>query len=233
MTIPTCFKGVNRLSRHGKLFEQESEDVLNTQIANPFRIVLTGGPCGGKTTSLNLLKARLESDGYAVFVVPEIPSLLIGGGANRGALSPSAFKQFESNVLTLQLGFENAFIALAKADTKPSVIIYDRGLMDPSAYVSQSLWAELLDDNGWTEEGLCDDRYDLVIHLVSASIGAESFYIYSDDGIRKEPPELAAALDRKVEAAWRRHPAHTVIDNSTGFDEKLEKVWATIQARLK
>ena len=203
-----------------------------TQVSNPFRLVLTGGPCGGKTTSLNLLKARLESDGYAVFVVPEIPSLLIGGGANLGQLSAGAFKQFESNVLSLQLAFENTFIAVAKDESRPSVIIYDRGLMDPAAYVSSELWGEILASNGWTEEGLCDDRYDLVIHLVSASVGAEGYYVYSEDGIRKEPPALAAELDRKVEAAWRRHPHHRVIDNSTGFDEKLERVWAEITSRL-
>ena len=205
---------------------------MSHEVANPFRIVLTGGPCGGKTTSLNLLKARLEAGGYAVFVVPEIPSLLIGGGANLGALSMSAFKQFETNVLTLQLGFENAFIALAKAEARPSVIIYDRGLMDPAAYVSRELWEELLSENGWTEEGLCDDRYDLVIHLVSASIGAEAYYMYSEDGVRKEPPALAAELDQKVESAWQRHPSHTVVGNETGFDAKLERVWSAIEKRL-
>ena len=83
---------------------------MTKTVPNPFRVVLTGGPCGGKTTSLNQLRSRLEADGYAVFVVPEIPSILIGGGANLGALPLNAFKQFETNVLSLQLGFENAFM---------------------------------------------------------------------------------------------------------------------------
>lgn len=205
---------------------------MSRKVGSPFRIVLTGGPCGGKTSSLNLLKSRLQADGYSVFVVPEIPSILIGGGANIGALDAGAFKQFETNVLTLQLAFENAFIALAKADSEPSVVIYDRGLMDPAAYVSQELWRTLLAENGWTEEGLCDDRYDLVIHLTSASIGAERFYVFSENDVRKEPPALAAELDRKVEQAWRRHPEHTIIDNRTDFDAKLERVWAAITQRL-
>ncbi|MGB0645861.1 MAG: ATP-binding protein [Bradymonadia bacterium] len=205
---------------------------MTSLVSNPFRLVLTGGPCGGKTTSLAQLRERLESAGYAVFVVPEIPSILIGGGANLGGLSAQDFRVFETNVLSLQLGFENAFIDLARADSKRSVIIYDRGLMDPSAYVTSELWSELLESNGWTEEGLCDDRYDLVIHLTSASIGAPDHYVWSLEGIRKEPPELAADLDQKVERAWRRHPEHHVIDNSTNFDEKLERVWALIAQRL-
>ena len=75
--------------------------------------------------------------------------------------------------------------------------------MDPAAYVSQELWSALLEENGWNETNLCDDRYDLVIHLQSASIGAETYYEWSQDAIRKEPPELAAQLDTKIEAAWR------------------------------
>lgn len=206
---------------------------MTKSVSNPFRVVLTGGPCGGKTTSLTQLRARLESEGYAVFVVPEIPSILIGGGANLGALELKDFKQFETNVLSLQLAFENAFIDLARADTKPSVIIYDRGLMDPAAYVSAELWSELLAANGWTEEGLCDDRYDLVLHLTSAAIGAEAHYAWDTDAIRKEPPSLAADLDQKVERAWTRHPAHHVIDNSTDFPTKLNRVWSLIEAQLK
>ena len=197
---------------------------MTAQVSNPFRVVLTGGPCGGKTTSLNRLRRGFEEKGYAVFVVPEIPSLLIGGGANLGSLALDDFKQFETNVLTLQLGFENAFIALARASEKPSVIIYDRGLMDPAAYVSSELWSELLVANGWSEQGLCDDRYDLVLHLTSAAIGAEAYYVWAEDAIRKEPPSLAAELDQKVLRAWERHPHHTVVDNSTGFEEKLARV---------
>ncbi len=206
---------------------------MTKMVSNPFRVVLTGGPCGGKTTSLTQLQSRLEADGYAVFVVPEIPSILIGGGANLGALPLNAFKQFEKNVLSLQLAFENAFIDLARADEKPSVIIYDRGLMDPAAYVSRELWSEILTTNGWTEEGLCDDRYDLVIHLTSAAIGAESYYAWDANAIRKEPPSLAAELDQKVEQAWTRHPAHHVIDNRTDFPAKLERVWSLIETQLK
>jgi predicted ATPase len=209
------------------------EAIVTKSVSNPFRVVLTGGPCGGKTTSLTQLRSRLESEGYAVFVVPEIPSILIGGGANLGALALEDFKQFERNVLSLQLACENAFIDLARADTKPSVIIYDRGLMDPAAYVSAELWSELLAANGWTEEGLCDDRYDLVIHLTSAAIGAEAHYEWAADAIRKEPPSLAAELDQKVEQAWSRHPAHHVIDNGTDFPTKLNRVWSLIESRLK
>ena len=47
----------------------------------------------------------------------------------------------------------------------------------------------------------CHERYDAVIHLVSAAIGAEEFYTTENNEVRHETPEQAADLDRKVETA--------------------------------
>ena len=33
------------------------------------KIALTGGPCGGKTTSISILEQQLTNKGYKVFVV--------------------------------------------------------------------------------------------------------------------------------------------------------------------
>lgn len=40
------------------------------------RIVLTGGPCGGKTTSIEKIVEKFEELNYKVFVVPEAATLL-------------------------------------------------------------------------------------------------------------------------------------------------------------
>ena len=36
------------------------------------RIVITGGPCAGKTTAMAKLSLRLQNMGFDVFVVPEV-----------------------------------------------------------------------------------------------------------------------------------------------------------------
>ena len=58
-----------------------------------------------------------------------------------------------------------------------SVILIDRGVLDGKAYVSQGQWQALLDDFGVSEKQLRDNRYDAVLHLVTAAEGAEQFYI--------------------------------------------------------
>jgi len=46
-----------------------------------FRILLTGGPCAGKTTSLAKLQSALDNKGYRVYCVPEAATLMMKGGA--------------------------------------------------------------------------------------------------------------------------------------------------------
>ena len=45
------------------------------------RVLLTGGPCAGKTTIMAKLTSVLENKGYRVFCVPEAATLLSLGGA--------------------------------------------------------------------------------------------------------------------------------------------------------
>jgi hypothetical protein len=66
-------------------------------------------------------------------------------------------------------------------------------------------------------------RYDLVMHLVTAANGAESAYTLSNNKTRKETPEESRALDEKTKTAWDGHPNRKIIDNSTPFDEKIQR----------
>ncbi|MCD8120989.1 MAG: ATP-binding protein [Clostridiales bacterium] len=44
------------------------------------KIVITGGPCAGKTTAMSWLQNEFTEKGYAVLFVPETATELIGGG---------------------------------------------------------------------------------------------------------------------------------------------------------
>jgi predicted ATPase len=171
--------------------------------------------------------------GYEVFVLPEVPSILLGTGINLGALDLEAFISFEQNLIQMQISLEDIFIDQAKRSDKPTLILCDRGTMDPSAYMNAEMWDNILSSQGWTSAQLRDDRYDAVIHLVSAAIGAPEFYTTENNEVRLETPEQAAELDHKVLASWKAHPNHQVIDNSTGFDEKIRKVIEAISRGIE
>ena len=48
---------------------------------NITRILLTGGPCAGKTTALAAISQDLTQLGYKVLVVPEAATMIMKGGA--------------------------------------------------------------------------------------------------------------------------------------------------------
>lgn len=45
------------------------------------RILLTGGPCAGKTTAMASISQDLTQLGYKVLIVPEAATLIMKGGA--------------------------------------------------------------------------------------------------------------------------------------------------------
>ncbi len=94
--------------------------------------------------------------------------------------------------------------------------------MDGSAYVDKDQWQGLLDELGVTTIQLRDQRYDAVIHLVTAADGAENFYDSATNEARYESPEEAKEKDMRIREAYLSHPKWFLIDNNcTNFDEKM------------
>ena len=64
------------------------------------RIVLTGGPCAGKTTALVKVIEHFTSLGYKVFTIPEVPTMFTQAGMNYLTSNKAFF--FEGEKATLQ-----------------------------------------------------------------------------------------------------------------------------------
>jgi CYTH domain-containing protein len=193
-----------------------------------YRIVLTGGPCGGKSTSLSANTDRLQGLGFQVYRVPETATLLLGGGVGLRDASPSQVVGIQAEMLHVMMALEGAFQAIAIGTGRPSVLLCDRGTMDVSAYLSAEAWTALLDEHDWTVVGLRDRRYEAVIHLVTAADGAEAFYTTENNAVRTESPAQARMLDQRLRTAWVGHPHLRVIDNSTDFAHKVQRVTAAV-----
>ncbi len=198
----------------------------------PKRIVLTGGPCAGKTTVLEHITAHCSQNGIKAFCVPEVASILIGGGADLGALDLDGLLSFERNLIQTQLLLEETYLDLAARWNGPAVVICDRGTMDVSAYLPEHVWRVLLNGYGWTEVALRDQRYDAVIHLVSAAVGAPEFYTTENNAARNETAEQAASLDAAVQNAWIGHPHLRVINATQDFDKKVAQTLAVVDGLI-
>ena len=196
------------------------------------KIVLTGGPCAGKTTALVKITEYFSGFGYKVFNVPEVPTIYSTAGWNYLTPNRDLYYQGERAILETQLAFEDQFMKLAQVCEKPVLIVCDRGAMDISAYIKPEEWEEITRMAG-TNSNALRESYDAVLHLVSAADGAEQYYTTATNATRYEQANeeglrIARELDKKVIKAWTGHPHLRVINNHDDFENKLNRVLSEI-----
>jgi CYTH domain-containing protein len=164
-----------------------------------------------------------------VFNVPEVPTIYSAAGWNYLTPNRKLYYQGERAILETQLALENQFMRLAEVCEDPVLIVCDRGAMDISAYMEPDMWERITKAVGTNTQHLRDERYDPVLHLVSAADGAEQFYTTSNNASRNEPASeeglrIARLLDKKVIEAWTGHGHLRVINNHEDFEAKIRRV---------
>lgn len=192
------------------------------------KIVITGGPCAGKTTAMSWIQNAFTQKGYTVLFVPETATELITGGVAPWTCGTNF--EYQKCQVSLQIAKERIFEQAAK--TMPGdkiLIVCDRGALDNKAYMAPEEFTQIAASLGSNEIEL-RDQYDGVFHLVTAAKGAVSFYTTANNSTRTETPEQAAALDDKLLAAWTGHPHLRVIDNSSDFEGKMKRLIGEISA---
>jgi len=216
----------------------EEHETENGSGSGLVKIVLTGGPCGGKTTALSEVADRLRSLGMQVFTQPEVSTTLSLAGAGFPANKSAEYREgWESARLTFQIAMEDTFARIAKASGQPTVLLCDRGAADASAYHDPESWpriarAALPPDFEGDPCRFMVDRYDLVLHLVSCAIGAPEHYSKEGNSARRETPEEAIQVDYNIRKAWDTHPNRRIIDNQTDFSGKIRRVVTAICSHL-
>jgi CYTH domain-containing protein len=151
-----------------------------------------------------------------------------------GGLSPENIMKFQTYLMKMQMKMEDYFMELAVMSGEPAVVLCDRGVLDPYAYMSDECWHSILDEQGWSMVILRDRRYDAVIHLVTAADGAEEYYTLENNQARYESAETAIKVDRRTQLAWIGHPNFAIVDNTLkGFQNKLNKVLGAVSNFLK
>ena len=226
--------GMETIRKLAALFQVSVDELLKKrEEGTPVeitKIVITGGPCAGKSTAMSWLQNAFTQMGYTVLFVPETASELIKGGVAPWTCGTNG--EFQKCLVQLQLEKEKVFEQAAKTmKTAKVLIICDRGALDNRAYMDNLEFAQVLEYLGTNEIEL-RDNYDAVFHLVTAAKGAEEFYTTANNTARTETPAEAAALDDKLIAAWTGHPHLRVIDNSTNFEDKMKRLISEVSSFL-
>lgn len=196
-----------------------------------YKIVLTGGPCGGKSTGLSCIEREMSKLGYKVVIINESATELSLNGRSLPAFNYDACL-FQKPIVKLQLLKEKLYEESCKSLPDEKVLIVcDRGLMDGLAYLDEASFHKILKDEGKEFIPLRDD-YDGVFHLVTCAKGAEDSYSVANNAARRETAQEASEIDDRTIACWTGHPHFRVIDNSTDFEGKMNRLIKEICALL-
>ena len=73
-----------------------------------YKVVFTGGPCGGKSSSLASVVDRLSSLGFRTYASPEIATILIGAGARPTfpGWTPEVLVRFQEGIIRTSMAIE-------------------------------------------------------------------------------------------------------------------------------
>lgn len=211
-------------------------------------IVITGGPCSGKTTTIGKLRERFAEQ--AVFV-PEAATMLLSGGfpmpGKDLVMCPKWRDAFQAAVATVQLNMEDMYQRVAR-ERGVRLMICDRGLLDgaaympgidfPFRYIPSSTNAKcgpfpILGQYALDEKKILA-RYDRIIHLESLATASPDEYGKTNNEHRMEDRSWARALEYRTRAAWEKHPRHLILKRKDydGYDAIFEKVASEVQAIL-
>lgn len=184
------------------------------------RIVLTGGPGGGKTTAADLFRREI---GDGVVVVPEAATILFQGGFPRSPEHHAA-RSAQTAIFHVQRHLEDVQAALFPGRT----LLCDRGTLDGAAYwpgkpeeyfatVGTTLEAELA-------------RYDAVIFFETAARGGAS--IEGGNPMRTENAREAVRLDQRLREIWSKHPRFILVPHNRSFFTKITFGLAALQGMV-
>jgi len=181
------------------------------------RIVLTGGPGGGKTTAADLFRREL---GTRVVIVPEAATIMCGGGFPRSE-DLDARRAAQTAIFHVQRNLEEVQSAIYV----DRILLCDRGTVDGGAYwpgpgdffqaMGTSLDVEL-------------SHYNAVVFFETAAAGG--LHIEGGNPIRNETNDQAIAIDGALRELYSRHPRFFLVPHHESFFAKISMGLAILQS---
>ncbi len=189
----------------------------NASAHSKVRIVITGGPCSGKTALIKILGMNFHRE---LALVEDAAAFLFKAGFPRQT-TVEGKKCQERAIYHLRQEFEN----LAELEQEKIGALCDHGSLDSLAY-----WpGDELEFFDSVKSSMSADkaRYDWIINIDSLppfELGASE--------ILTETADEALKLNERVRHAWRLHPRLITLPNGLDFQKKADLVVKVVERIL-
>ena len=177
------------------------------------KIVFTGGPCGGKTESIDLFASRLIAIGKKVAIANETAQSLL----SLDYMPNNNISSFDFQNLLFKIQFIKEYQCEKKAD----IVLCDRGLFDGKVYMNHEEFDRMLHLNKVMNNELLS-TYDLALYFRSIA------YEYPNEFHLQriyETPEIGIERDKRSLEIWREKLLFLKCDNLHGFKNKQESLY--------
>lgn len=185
------------------------------------KILITGGACAGKTSSIEEIKNHYEKENYKVFVVTEVPTALITSGIIPKEIGNMNFIKL---VIDIQIKLKNYYYEMAKKIIdKNVIIIFDGGPLDCIKFISKEDFNNLIKEYNYTYDDILKD-YDGVIHLETVAKRIPELYSNETNLAREINPDISVKRDDLLLKIYKSHFNRIVIKACDDFKEKVNNV---------
>lgn len=198
------------------------------RMSNFKSIVLTGGPCSGKSEGIEIIRQNLNNLGYKVIIIPEIATEIRQNGFVHTNDTITKV-DFQRAIFKLQLFKENLYKSIIqKNDIRNQfILLLDRGLMDAKVYLNNEEFNKLIMEYNMTENDIFN-RYDVVYHLESAANSKNNIYNNLGNKYRLSTQEQALEQEKKSIMVWGKHHNFHIIGVEDVFEHKIKKLEMSI-----
>lgn len=186
-----------------------------------YKIVLTGGPCGGKTESIGFLSKKLIEQGYPVRIIEETANSLL----KLGYMPNINISVFDFQNLLFKIQFLKEYVS----EGKSTILLCDRGLLDGKVYIDNNDFQKILEINKVDEQTILH-TYDGALYF--KSIASE----YPDEFVSKriyETSEIGVFRDELCKEIWSPKIIMCNYDNLDGFENKQKLIYLSLKKQIE
>lgn len=194
---------------------------------NIIKILFTGGSGAGKTSTIELVREYFENEGYDVFIVNEIPTMLLNNGFN--SKKCGGRMNFLELIAKIELYLGNLLLEQAQnSNNEKKMILFDKCPIDNIAFIEKEELTDMLKKLNTSFDEIINS-FDLIMHLETIAKSFPELYTNDNNKNRTLDKDVAITRNNRLLEVYRQNPKCVVIEGCKDIKEKQDKVIRTIE----
>ncbi|MCI8965771.1 MAG: AAA family ATPase [Clostridia bacterium] len=194
------------------------------------RILFTGGAGAGKTSTIEYVKNYYESKGFDVFIINEVPTMLLNNGFNSKKCGKLEFLELITKIeLYLRDVLEKE---TEKSLNKNKIMLIDKCPVDNMAFIKREELDKMLEKLNTSYYEIINS-FDLIIHLETIAKDYPELYTNENNKNRTLDKELAVSRNNRLLEAYKESNKRVIIKVYKDIKDKQERVIDEIEKVLK